>query len=72
MKDTLAQLVKIIYKDRYPLKAEKECKQYCDKATNESTGLIEEWVWTRILDKMYESHDADYLQHQLRHLPPLK
>ena len=71
VKDTLQQLVKIIYKDRYPLKAEKECKQYCDKTTSDSAGTIEEWVWLRILDKMYESHDAAYLQAQLRQLKPI-
>ena len=31
-------------------------------------GKIEEWMWQKILDKMYEEGDADNLQERIRDL----
>ena len=51
VKDTLLQLVKVIYKDRYPLKQEPDVQSYLEQT---QAGKIEEWIWAKILDKMYE------------------
>ena len=63
VKDTLLQLVKASYKDKYPLKSEKDVQAYVDMTQN---GKIEDWIWKRILDRMYEDQDADTLQEQIK------
>ena len=55
VKDTLMQLVKVIYKDKYPLKSEVDVNAFLDSTAN---GKIEEWIWMKILDKMYEESDS--------------
>jgi len=55
VKETLLQLVKVIYKDKYPLKQEPDVQTYLEQTQH---GKIEEWIWTKILDKMYEEQDA--------------
>lgn len=63
VKDTLLQLVKVIYKDKYPLKSEPDVQAYLEQTQQ---GKIEEWIWTKILDKIYEEQDAQTLQDQIR------
>lgn len=63
VKDTLLQLVKASYKDKYPLKSEKDVQAYVDMTQN---GKIEDWIWKRILDRMYEDQDADTLQEHIK------
>ena len=63
VKDTLLQLVKASYKDKYPLKSEKDVQAYVDMTQN---GTIEDWIWKRILDRMYEDQDADTLQEHIK------
>jgi hypothetical protein len=58
VKETLLQLVKVIYKDKYPLKQEPDVQVYLEQT---QSGKIEEWIWTKILDKMYEEQDAAQL-----------
>jgi hypothetical protein len=58
VKETLLQLVKVIYKDKYPLKQEPDVQFYLEQT---QSGKIEEWIWTKILDKMYEEQDAAQL-----------
>lgn len=65
VKDTLLTLVKVIYKDKYPLKSEPDVQAYLDKCQN---GQIEEWIWMKILDKMYEDQDSQSLQEQIRNV----
>ncbi len=65
VKDTLLQLVKVIYKDKYPLKSETDVQAYLEQTQQ---GKIEEWIWMKILDKMYEEQDAATLQDQIRML----
>ena len=63
VKDTLLQLVRVIYKDKYPLKSEADVQKYLDDTQN---GKIEDWIWTKILDKMYEDQDSNHLQERIR------
>jgi hypothetical protein len=45
-------------KDKYPLKSEKDIQAMLDKV---QSGIIDTWMWTKILDKMYEERDARIL-----------
>lgn len=55
MKDTLHQLVRVIYKDRHPLKSEPDVVRYVETV---HSGFIEDWIWLKILDKMYEPEES--------------
>lgn len=55
MKDTLANLVKVMLKDKYPLKSESDIQKMLDAVDK---GRIEDWMWLKILEKMYEERDA--------------
>lgn len=63
VKDTLLQLVKVIYKDKYPQKSEPDVLRYLEQTQQ---GKIEDWIWLKILDKMYEDQDSSTLQGQIR------
>lgn len=63
VKDTLLTLVRVIYRDKYPLKSETETLAYLEKTQQ---GQIEEWIWMKILDKMYEDQDSQSLQEQIK------
>lgn len=58
-------LVKVMLKDKHPLKGEVEIQKMLDAVQN---GRIDDWMWLKILDKMYEEHDAQTLQERLRSL----
>ena len=55
VKDTLANLVKVMLKDKYPLKSESDIQKMLDAVDK---GRIEDWMWLKILEKMYEEKDA--------------
>lgn len=55
VKDTLANLVKVMLKDKYPLKSESDIQKMLDAVDK---GRIEDWMWLKILEKMYEERDA--------------
>lgn len=63
VKETLVQLVRVIYKDKYNMKSEADVQKYLEQTQN---GQIEEWIWMKILDKMYENSDSNTLQGQIR------
>jgi len=63
VKDTLLSLVKVMLKDKYPLKSEKDIQAMLDKV---QSGYVDTWMWTKILDKMYEERDARILQDDIR------
>ena len=65
VKETLIQLVKVMLKDKYPLKVEKDIQKMVDGIQN---GYIEEWMWMKILDKIYEDKDAKILQDRIREI----
>ena len=45
-------------KDKYPLKGERDIQKMVDGVQN---GYIDDWMWMRILDKIYEEKDAKIL-----------
>ena len=45
-------------KEKYPQKQEKEIQKMLDAIEK---GKIEEWMWQRILEKMYEDGDTETL-----------
>jgi hypothetical protein len=51
VKETLLNLVKVMLKDRYPLKSETHIQKLLENVQN---GRIEEHMWTKILEKMYD------------------
>lgn len=65
VKDTLISLVKVMLKDKFPLKSEKDIQKMLDQIQN---GKIEDWMWLKILEKMYEEQDAQILQDRIRDL----
>ena len=58
VKDTLVSLVKVMLKDKHPLKSEKDIQRMLDTIEK---GKIEDWMWLKILEKMYEERDAQIL-----------
>ena len=52
-------------KEKYPQKQEKEIQKMLDAIEK---GKIEEWMWQRILEKMYEDGDTETLQNRIRDL----
>jgi len=52
------QLVKVIMKEKYPLKSESAIGGMLETIQN---GRIDEWIWCKILDKMYEENDSSHL-----------
>lgn len=38
-------------------------QKYLEETQN---GKIEDWIWTKILDKMYEDQDSNHLQERIR------
>lgn len=63
VKDTLLNLVKVMLKDKNPLKSERDIQIMLDSIQN---GHIDDWMWLKILDKMYEEEDAQALKQRLR------
>lgn len=63
VKETLINLVKVMLKEKHPLKRENEIKSMLDTIEK---GKIEEWMWQRILEKMYEDGDQEILQDRIR------
>ena len=51
VKETLLNLVKVMLKSKYSLKSEKEIQRMLDAIEK---GKIEDWMWLKILEKMYE------------------
>ena len=58
VKETLLSLVKVMIKDKYPLKSELEVQRLLD---NIQKGRIEDWMWQKIIERMYDDSDADAL-----------
>jgi len=59
VKDTLGSILKLLVKDRYPFKVEVEVNKMIEQI---NTGVIEEWMWRKIIDKMYDPQDAYQLE----------
>jgi len=65
VQETLINLVKVMLKDKHPLKAEKEIQKMLE---NIEKGRIDDWMWLKILEKMYEERDGQILQERIRDL----
>lgn len=63
VKETLINLVKVMLKEKYPLKGEKDIQKLLDTIEK---GKIEEWMWQKILDKMYEDGDTEILHGRIK------
>ena len=63
VKETLISLVKVMLKDKHPLKSENDIQRMLD---NIQRGRIDDWMWMKILEKMYDERDASVLQENIR------
>lgn len=55
VKETLINLVKVMLKERQPLKSEKDIQKMLDAIEK---GKIDDWMWLKIMEKMYENEDS--------------
>ena len=59
VKDTLLSLLKVLLKDKNPFKSEAEIQKMLDNIQN---GVMEEWMWRKIIEKMYDPKDFEVLE----------
>ena len=62
VKDTLASLLKALLKDKYPMKSEVDITRMYENILN---GHVDEWIWRKIIEKMYDPRDYDILEARL-------
>ena len=62
VKDTLFNLMKVLIKDRFPFKMEVDVAKMLDSV---QADVIEEWMWRKIIDKMYDPLDSQVLEERL-------
>ena len=51
--------------DKYPMKTKTDIEKMLDSIKN---GVIEEVMWTKILERMYEERDAEELEIRIRNV----
>lgn len=61
VKETLANLLKILLREKHHLKSEGEISQMCDQIQNGPNGVIEDSYWKKIVSKMYDREDVQTL-----------
>lgn len=59
VKDTLSSLLKVMIKEKYPMKGETEFSKMHE---NILTGQVDEWIWRKIIEKMYDPRDFEILE----------
>lgn len=59
VKDTLLSLLKVLLKDKNSFKSESEITKMLDLVQN---GTMEEWMWRKIIEKMYDPKDYEVLE----------
>lgn len=59
VKETLSSLVRAYLKERYPIKSEREISRFVERV---ETGAIDDWLWKRVIDKMYDTEDCATLE----------
>ena len=58
----MEQVLKAVYRDKYPLKSEKDLNQIVDKLKKHNgTGQLEESIWKKLILKMYDEQDSQNL-----------
>lgn len=62
VKDTLISLLKVLLKDKNPFKAEADIGKMLEQIQN---GPMEEWMWKKIIEKMYDPKDSEELERRL-------
>jgi len=65
VRDTLFQLVRVIIRDKHPNRSETDIAKQMEVMRE---GKIEDWIWLKILDKMYEEADSQVLLEQIKEL----
>jgi len=63
--DTISQLVKVAFRDKFPSKSELEISRLTDQTLS---GKIDEWIWVRILDRMFDEDDCRLLAEEVKAL----
>ena len=59
VKDTLLSLLKVLLKDKNPFKSEAEISKLLELVQNTA---IEDWMWRKIIEKMYDPKDYEVLE----------
>ncbi len=59
VKDTLVGLLKSLLKEKYQFKTENEINRMMKEIQE---GLLEEWQWRSIIEKMYDPNDYEILE----------
>lgn len=59
VKDTLVGLLRTLLKERNPLKSENEINRMMKEIQE---GVLEEWQWRSIIEKMYDPNDYEILE----------
>ena len=59
VKDTLLSLLKVLLKDKHPFKSESEIQKLLESI---QAGTMEEWMWRKIIEKMYDPKDFEVLE----------
>ena len=69
VRNTLEQVLKAVYRDRYPLKPEKDLNLIVDKLKKHNgTGQLEEATWKKLIIKMYDEQDGSNLIQKVQEL----
>ena len=63
VKETLLSLVKVMLRDKHPHKSESDMTRTLDAIQK---GKIDDWMWTKIIEKMYEERDSQALHEKIR------
>jgi len=58
VRDSLAQMLRQVLREKYPLKSEADIAKECEQIQNST---VDDWQWKKILNKMYEREDANLL-----------
>jgi hypothetical protein len=59
VKDTLGSLLKALLKDKHHMKSENDIQKMYEGIVN---GHVEEWIWRKIIEKMYDPRDFEILE----------
>jgi hypothetical protein len=65
VKDTLVSLLKVLLKDKFPFKSEGEISKMIEGIQN---GTMEDWMWKKIIEKMYDPKDFEVLMNRFKNL----
>ena len=59
VRNTMEQVLKNVYRDKHPLKSEKDLNQMVEKLKKHNgTGQLEEATWKKVVLKMYDEQDS--------------